>query len=109
MTKYEERIASIEKAVSEQGERLRWLCEAMPVKTVFTVRDIAKMRGTTPQSLRVKPWLMPNLGKPDYEDKPMRWNLSSILKWQEKYGEHPEDARRDWIAEQKSRIGGEDD
>jgi len=57
----------------------------------YTLKEIAASLGySSAQSLRNKPWKMPNYGKPDEGQHPGRWFYSTIVNW---YA-IPEDERR---------------
>lgn len=107
MTETEKRLEGIEESLKTLNDRLAWMVQVMPVKKVLKIADIAHMQGIAPQVIRLRPWLLPNLGEPDFEDLPRRWTLESVLRWQAQYGSCPERARKDWEDKQRRLLEGE--
>lgn len=63
-------------------------------RSVYTVADIARMKGVSPAHLRkVEPYLMPRFGESAYPDGPARWDISEYIEWD---GKPIEDRRRAW-------------
>ena len=56
----------------------------------YTLKEIAEGFGYSVQSLRNKPWKIPNYGKPDVSMYPGKWFYNTIANW---YA-IPEDERR---------------
>lgn len=96
MTELERKIDDLSEQVRQLDTRIKYLMAVLPVKKVLKVVDVARMQGITPVSIRQKPWLLPNFGDSDYEDKPARWNVQSVMDWFDKYGRDPKQAKADW-------------
>lgn len=51
-------------------------------KSVYTVADIARIKGVSTAHLRrVEPYLMPRNGRSGYPDGPIRWDVEEYIDW----------------------------
>lgn len=111
MTEYDLYARDLRRRVDELSDqaalienRLRYLIAVLPVKKVLKVVDVARMQGITQVSIRQKPWLLPNFGESDYEDKPTRWNVESVMDWFDRYGRDPQKAKADWEEHEREAM-----
>ena len=66
-------ISEIRKEIADMNSQINF-------KT-YTLKDIAIMLNCHEQSLRNKPWKMPNFGKADIGNQPRRWFHKTVYDW----------------------------
>ena len=106
----EDSLKYLVETVSEIKKELADVKSKVELRT-YTLKEIAKGLGySTAQSLRNKPWKMPNFGKPDEGSHPGRWLYKTIVEW---YAVPEDERRMKWESmtprERRQAIGITDD
>jgi len=77
----DESLKFIVKTLSEMKEDVAELQAKIDLQT-YTLKELAARLGyKNVQTLRNKPWLMPNFGKADIGTVPRRWLNSTVMAW----------------------------
>ena len=66
-------------------EKLDRLLAAIPTREVICVDDICKKLQISRDSLRSRPWLLPNFGVSDFPGRKKRWDRDTWKKWSEDF------------------------
>jgi len=74
-------------------ELLAVMLESFGARSHFGVADIARMMGCAVNTVKNKPFLLPNFGLSDFPSGRRKWRLETVMKWLEK---SPEDHERTW-------------